>query len=259
MAWVKLHDGAMQDLKISGLSDSAFRLWIRGLCYCQTALTDGLIPHSALRDMGAKRKDVDELATPVVPGRAPLWERIDQFGFKVHDYLDWNDSREKVQARKLKAKDRKTAFEERKKHTHTNAVPNAVLPASAGFGLVCSSDSEDQERGSGGKPAPPAKPDPFTNATITERAGRFIERYEELYLKHRKARYLVIPGRDYNSAVRLCETWTDDARLDKLAAIFLTTDNEFAVKGSRTLSQFAALASWCDGKLAEWEHRQGVA
>ena len=41
MAWVKLHDGAMQNMKVAKLSDSAFRLWVRGLCYCQTALTDG--------------------------------------------------------------------------------------------------------------------------------------------------------------------------------------------------------------------------
>jgi hypothetical protein len=123
MAWVRIHDGAMQDLKISGLSDSAFRLWIRGLCYCQTALTDGLIPHSALRDMGAKRKDVDELATPQVENRTALWERIDQFGFKVHDYLDWNDSREKVTGRKIAAKQRKAEWEERHKNNVRNGVP----------------------------------------------------------------------------------------------------------------------------------------
>ena len=121
MAWVRLHDGAMQDLKVSRLSDSAFRLWIRGLCYCQTALTDGLIPNEALRDMGAKRKDVEELATSQVEGRAALWERVDRFGFRVHDYLEWTDSREKVQGRKSAAKKRKEEWEQRK-----NAVPNAV-------------------------------------------------------------------------------------------------------------------------------------
>ena len=86
MAWVRLHDGAMSNLKVVCLSDSAFRLWIRGLCYCQTALTDGLIPREALRDMGAKRKDVEELSTAKVDGRSPLWEPH-AVGFKVHDYI----------------------------------------------------------------------------------------------------------------------------------------------------------------------------
>lgn len=157
MAWVRLHDGAMQNLKVAELSDSAFRLWVRGLCYCQTALTDGLIPHSALRDMGAKRKDVDELAAPQVENRAPLWERIDQFGFKVHDYLDWNDSREKVTGRQSAARARKEAFDakrrsERVTERDTESVPNAH----AGFGLVNSTDlstTEKTERESEGKPA----------------------------------------------------------------------------------------------------------
>lgn len=99
----------------------------------------------------------------------------------------------------------------------------------------------------------------FTDADVTERAGRFIERYEELYQQHRKgARYLVKPHRDYEASVGLCNTW-DDARLDKLAAIFLTTDHQFAESGSRTIPQFAAMASWCDSKLTEWEQSRGVA
>jgi hypothetical protein len=117
MAWVRIHEGAMQDLKISSLPDSAFRLWVRGLCYCQTALTDGLIPHSALRDMGAKRKDVDTLAAVRVEGRGPLWDRVDLFGFKVHDYLDWNESREVVLAKRQSGRDRA-------KQWRTNSVRN---------------------------------------------------------------------------------------------------------------------------------------
>lgn len=156
MAWVRLHDGAMQNMKVANLSDSAFRLWIRGLCYCQTALTDGLIPHSALRDMGAKRKDVDELAAAQVDGHPPLWERIDQFGFKVHDYLDWNDSRDKVNERKSRQRERKERWRERVPARETERVPSA----SSGFGLVNSSDlsiTKKTERESEGKPSVPAR------------------------------------------------------------------------------------------------------
>lgn len=158
MAWVRLHDGAMQNMKIANLSDSAFRLWIRGLCYCQTALTDGLIPHSALRDMGARRKDVDELAAPQVAGHTPLWERIDQFGFKVHDYLDWNDSREKVNDRKARQRERKERWKERVTERVPDDVPPRVPSASSGFGLVNSSDlsiTKTPEGESEGKPVRP--------------------------------------------------------------------------------------------------------
>lgn len=125
MAWVRIHDGAMGNLKILRLSDSAFRLWIRGLCYCQTHLTDGLIPREALRSLEAKRRDVDMLNSVLVDGRAPLWESH-AIGFKVHDYLLWNDCREKVQERQEKAKERKDAWMERRK----NGVRNGVLNTS---------------------------------------------------------------------------------------------------------------------------------
>jgi len=127
VAWVRLHDGAMQNMKITALSDSAFRLWIRGLCYCQTALTDGLIPHGALRDMGARRRDVDELAAVQIPGRSPLWERIDAFGFKVHDYLAWNDSRDVVEARQHASAERKAKWREgTRSETRSGRVKNTI-------------------------------------------------------------------------------------------------------------------------------------
>lgn len=98
------------------------------------------------------------------------------------------------------------------------------------------------------------KRDPLLDDVVTERAARFIERYQGLYPVHRKgALYAVKPARDYAAAVTLCETWKEDTRLDKLAVCFLTTDHKFAEEGSRTIPQFLALASWCDGKLAEWE------
>jgi hypothetical protein len=106
MAWVRIHDGAMHNMKISALSNSAFRLWIRGLCYCQMGMTDGLIPFEALRDMGAKAKDVRQLNASLVAGKGPLWESIDGFGYKVKDYLFWNDSKEVIEGRQKKARDR---------------------------------------------------------------------------------------------------------------------------------------------------------
>lgn len=100
--------------------------------------------------------------------------------------------------------------------------------------------------------------DAFLDDMITKRAAQFIERYQVLYLARRNgARYAVKPVRDYAAAVTLCRTWDDDARLDKLAVVFLTTDHKFAEEGSRTIPQFLALASWCDSKLVDWENTHG--
>ena len=86
---------------------------------------------------------------------------------------------------------------------------------------------------------------------IAERAGRFLERYAAMYQEHRKgARYVGKMHVDFQEAMTLCETWPDD-RLDKLAIVFLTSNHEFAEKGSRTIPQFRAMASWCDSRLCE--------
>jgi len=139
------------------------------------------------------------------------------------------------------------------------AVPEHKPPSPS---LISLSGKEHQREKEPASLSPPADSgrDPFTDAGITERAGRFLDRYDALYPTHRHgARYARKPVRDYAAAVTLCETWADDDRLDKLAVIFLTTDHTFAAEGSRTVPQFLALASWCDGRLAEYEAKKGSA
>lgn len=238
MAWFRFDDAAIDNPKFLALSDGAFRLWVEGGAFCARHLTDGLILAAALNGFRyATRKRVDELVAQ------RLWDK-DGDGYRLHNYHDWNDPKDVVEAKKKAARDRTRKWRERVVSSPvSDASPHAYVP----YGM-CISTSVIPER----------RNDPFVNEDVTERAGRFIERYEELYEKHRNARYLVRPQRDYQSAVELCRTWTDDARLDKIAAIFLTTDNDFAVKGSRTIPQFAALASWCDSQLAAWEKQHGV-
>lgn len=240
MAWFRFDDSAIDNPKFLALSDGAFRLWVEGGAYCTRHLTDGLILRAALNGFRyVTRKRVDELV------KQNLWDE-DGDGFRLHNYHDWNDPKDVVEAKKKAARERTRKWRERSvSPAVSDASPHAYVPNGMG---VSSSGISDRR-----------KDDPFTDADVTERAGRFIERYEDLYKKHRNAQYLVRPHKDYQTAVELCRTWTDDARLDRIAAIFLTTDNDFAVKGSRTIPQFAALASWCDSQLAEWEKRQGVA
>lgn len=91
------------------------------------------------------------------------------------------------------------------------------------------------------------------DAELADRAARFCERYGELYQQLRRgARYLPKPSLDWSKACELCAVWPN-ARLEMLATVFLKTDHDFAASGSRTIGQFAALASWCDDRLREVE------
>ena len=97
MPWVRIHDGALRNLKISALSDGAFRLWVAGLAHAQEHLTDGEIRREHLKMLTAKTttKTVAELTTPVASNRAPLWE-VTELGYQIHDYGQWNDTRDVV-------------------------------------------------------------------------------------------------------------------------------------------------------------------
>lgn len=65
--------------------------WFEGVCYCQRNLSDGFIPAGIAKARGWLT-DADRLIA------SGLWEKAPK-GYRVHDYLDWNDSRADVEAR----------------------------------------------------------------------------------------------------------------------------------------------------------------
>src|SRR5436190_130263 len=99
MPWGRLDDQGNGNAKLLALSDAAWRMWGCGLIYCQAKLTDGFIPAPIIETFGVKaqnkKKVAAELCAVLVPGKGPLWKEVSG-GYQIHDYLDWNDSREKV-------------------------------------------------------------------------------------------------------------------------------------------------------------------
>ena len=93
---------------------------------------------------------------------------------------------------------------------------------------------------------------------LAERAGRLVERYGELFQEHRQgAKHRPRPNLDWLEACDLCRVW-DDARLEKLAMLVLTTDAPFITKTDRGFKIFAMKASWADNLLCAWERKHGV-
>lgn len=236
MPWVRIDENAMDHPKFLALSDGAWRLWCEAQGYCQKHLTDGVIPFAALKGFRYYSPSrLKNLLTEHVHGKGPCWHRKQDGSIQVHDYLEWNTSREEVLQARGRARDRKRRFDDR------NAVTDAERTRNLSSGVLC------RESSSGGESSREGEID-----DVSRRAGRFCEEvYPALYEKHRKgARYVGRPALDFQEALLLCRTWNDE-RLVKLAQVFLTTDHEFAEKGSRTMAQFRALAPWCDSRLKE--------
>jgi len=89
-------------LKIAPLSDAAFRAYVTSICYAARSLSDGFIPLKKAKEFAGRARVIQEL----VPA---LWETAEG-GFMVHDYLQYNPTRETVLAEREKAKERMNAI-----------------------------------------------------------------------------------------------------------------------------------------------------
>jgi hypothetical protein len=249
MAWVRIHDGAMTHPKVVGLSDKAFRLWVWGLSYAQQHLTDGLLTADAIPTRF--RRAIDVLVT------RKLWETHD-VGYKIHDYLTWNDSRELVLSKRGAARERMSNF--RKGLAEKNESPNTVdvrenfskeqtrtFASGTSLYVPCRSGVESgsfPEKGSGEKPD-----------DLADRAGRLLqESYPAWYTKWRNGAKLRLVANSlaFDDALSLVQQW-DDARLEKLARVVLTTDDEWIARTDRSFRIFATKASWADDRLRQIE------
>lgn len=251
MPWVRLDENCMEHPKFLALNANAWRLWCEGMTYCQKHLTDGFIPDAALRQFRYySPKCRRDLTATLIPGKGPLWHETES-GVHVHDYLEWNDGREHVLQARQHARVRLQRLRDKKRNGVGNGNGNGVSNGEQSIGVtgstlsgVACSDPVSANGGSsgGGRSA-------LVADELSERAGRFCERYAELFAEHRQgARYFAKPALDYEEACRLCATWPD-SRLETLAIAFLTTDDKFCREGSGTIKHFASRASWCDGKL----------
>jgi hypothetical protein len=129
MPFGRLHEEAAGDSKLLALSDGAWRMWGMGLIYCQKNLTDGFIAANAIATFGVRgpgKRSIDpdvvarELCTEQVPGKAPVWEKVDG-GYRVHDYLEWNDSKDEILKMRQDKRDRTARWRERKQSQSASA------------------------------------------------------------------------------------------------------------------------------------------
>jgi len=128
--------------KVAMLSDAAFRLWVTALCYCQEHLTDGHIHRGALVVMNhgrIKKTVVEELVAQ------SLWVADDR-GWVVHDYLAWNDSREKVEARRAKWRQRRGRHTPETPTCTPAGTPASVPSSVSGTQRNATQRSTDQEQ-----------------------------------------------------------------------------------------------------------------
>lgn len=242
MAFIRLSDTYIDHPKFLALNAAAFRLWHEGMAFCRKHQTDGLI--TTLEIQGFRYYQpirAKELCTPHKPGANPLWVAVES-GYQVHDYLDWNESKEEQDAKRKADKDRKRRPSDR--------VPS-VLPSGNHVGIRAPSGGIPSGFLSQVKKGSVERKEEI----FSDRAGHLMQfLYPAWYSKHRHGAKLRIVGNslEFQDALSLVKLW-DDKRLEQLAQIILTTNDDFIAGTDRGFRIFALKASWADSRLRELE------
>lgn len=118
MTWFKVDDNLAFHPKAIAAGNAAMGLWVRLGSYTSAQNLNGFVPDSVAKSLGSFREMkrlLDARLVVEVSG-----------GYMLHDYLDYNPSREKVQADRLAATQRKA--KSRARHSDVTAMSRRDTP-----------------------------------------------------------------------------------------------------------------------------------
>lgn len=147
MPWVKLDDQCTEHVKMAQIGPLGLSLWVAGLAYCNRNLTDGFIPEAVARtlidwgyldgsgnrwDVGVSRSgemsgvgmDVNSEMVIACLLEAEVWHAV-RGGYEVHDFLDYQPSKEQVENERVGSA-RRTAKWREKKRSDSDGRGDAV-------------------------------------------------------------------------------------------------------------------------------------
>lgn len=263
--WAKVQVGRMRHRKFLALNGNAIALWDEIKDYCDEHLTDGIVPLEAFKTFRFAGKKSMSLLTascghkPDGTEYAPLLEPHG-LGFKMHDFLEHNDCRDKVLARMARAEQVKVEDRDRKAAARAAKVAKvsgqksgespAGLPAEFRSITEAVPERSPQPPAGGLSEIPQLPSNIIADDALAEVAGRFLDRYVQTYAKARNdATYMLKPARDWPYALRLVASWPDVDYLANMAELFLLRDAWKPKNEPGTVGQFLNMAPLCDSEL----------
>ena len=158
MPWVRFDDQFPIHRKVDGLSDAAYRLHTSAIFWCARNLTDGFVPEEDLDGVTARVRTPARFAAECVKrgvwhdARHPCPSRncpgpVDNDGWVIHDYWDYQFTKEQVIHNRESAKERQKRHRQDTGHGSSHGVTNGVTAST------------------------PTRPDPYTADVATDRAS----------------------------------------------------------------------------------------
>lgn len=157
LSWVKIDDGFSDHPKVASVGLAGKGLYVSGLCYCNRQLTDGEIPMTSLVMVsGLALRQAQLLADRLV--EANLWDRT-ALGYRIHDYLKYQDSRDKILEKRAKDLARKTGGFRSESDLDSTRIPTLPLPLPLPSGSAIADPPKEKAR---------ARPKPLSDEDLAE-------------------------------------------------------------------------------------------
>jgi uncharacterized protein YdaU (DUF1376 family) len=234
----------LSDSNVALMSNTEVGIYILLMCHCWQ---DGALP--------LETASLAKMARMPLRQFTRLWEqsvlrhcfRVGDDGRLHHKRLD--EERDKQESYRRRQSDAAAS------RWHMGRDTQPISHSHARANAESKEERSILEKGSGEKPAAVLAAD-----DLGERARWLLESYPRWYAAQRHgARIPLLLGNlPFQEALVLCETW-DDARLEKLARIVLTTDDEpFIQRSDRGWKIFTLKASWADDRLRQWERENAA-
>lgn len=152
MVWTKLDDGVLDHPKVAAAGPIGWALWSASLVYANRNLTDGFVPYAVARRLlalewtdpttegdnpkvwnlsmtsGHSGVDGDDVTERTIAALCTLglWDEVPH-GYLIHDFDDWNPSKEKVLADREKTAERVKRHRNAANNGGSNAVTTALV------------------------------------------------------------------------------------------------------------------------------------
>lgn len=132
MPWAKFDDDLLTNPKFMTVGAEAKLLYMSSIVHCAKALTDGMVQQRVALSI-ARLVGISDFATASEElVDAELWEITDG-GWQIHDYLEYNPSREKVLAERDEARERMSKVRSRDvrpniERTEQEPTENLIFP-----------------------------------------------------------------------------------------------------------------------------------
>lgn len=168
MTWVRYDDNVANHRKVRDLDDATYRLWREAIEWCAHNLTDGVIQahRLALTSVRASRARARKLVQQGLwhpAGMACVSKKCPpsgEDGWVIHDYWDYQPTREQVRAEQAKAAERVRNWRTKKLgNAAGNGITNAVTNAEPnGVGNAYPAPPRPAPKGRAGTDVPAAPP-----------------------------------------------------------------------------------------------------